>query len=139
MLWRRVEPNVIQYYRREKGVNHFEGLDGAVEVLVIDGVFIVVHAGIWSCHLVTNKENAVVSRIRFTLVYDCSGPSHNGRLLSHRVAHEIKGERLVDSNYAALTVRRIVIHVALGGVTLAPGAFVRDDVFRFSKIGRPDV
>src|SRR5205823_14990886 len=85
MLWRRVEPNVIQYYRREKGVNHFEGLDGAVEVLVIDGVFLVVLAGIWSCHLVTNKENAVVSRIRFTLVYDCSGPSHNSRLRSHRV------------------------------------------------------
>jgi hypothetical protein len=139
MLRRRVEPNVVQHYRREKGVNDFERLDGAVEVLVIDGVFIVVHPRIWSCHLVTDKENAVISVIRFTLVYRCSGPSLNGRLLSHRVAHEIKGERLVDSNYAALTVRCVVIHVALGGMTLAPGAFVRDDVFRFSKIGRPDV
>ena len=139
MLWRRVEPNVVQYDRREKRVNDFEGLNRAVKVLVIDGVFIVVHPGIWSCHLVTNEENAVISWIRFTLVYRCSGPGHNGRLLSHRVAHEIKGKRLVDSNYAALTIRCIVIHVALGRVSLAPGAFVRDDVFRFSKIGRPDV
>ena len=134
-----MEPNVVQYERREKGVNDFEGLDGAVEVLVIDGVFIVVHPRIWSCHFITNEENAVISWIRFALVYKCSGPSHDGRLLSHRVAHEIKGERLVDSNYAALTVRCIVIHVALGRVTLALGAFVRDDVFRFSKIGRSDV
>ena len=134
-----MEPNVVQYKRREKGVNDFEGLDGAVEVLVIDGVFIVVHPGIWSCHLVTNEENAVISRIRFALVYKRTSPSHDGRLLSHRVAHEIKGERLVDPNYAALTVRCIVIHIALVWMTLAPGAFVRDDVFRFGKIRRPDV
>ena len=69
MLRRRVESDVVQYYRREKGVNDFEGLDAAVEVLVIDGVFIVVHPGIWSCDLVTNEENAVISWIRFTLVY----------------------------------------------------------------------
>ena len=134
-----MEPNVVQYYRREKGVNDFEGLNGAVEVLVINGVFIMPDPGVWSCHLVTNEENAVISRIRFALVYSCAGPSHDGRLLSHRAAHEIKGERLVDSNYAALTVRCIVIHIALVRMTLAPGAFVRDDVFRFSKIGRPDV
>ena len=134
-----MEPNVVQVERLEKGVNDFEGLDGAVEVLVIDGVFIVVHPRIWSCHLITNEENAVISWIRFALVYGCASPGHDGRLLSHRVTHEIKGERLVDSNYAALTVRCVVIHVALGRVSLAPGAFVRDDVFRFSKIGCPDV
>ena len=133
-----MESNITQI-RRKKWKNNFEGLNGAVEVLVIDSVFIVPEPGIWSCDLVTNEENSVISLIRFALVYKCSSPSHDGRLLSHRVAHEIKGERLVDSNYAALTVRSVVIHVALGRVTLAPGAFVRDDVFRFSKIGRPDV
>ena len=133
-----MESDVAQDWR-ESCIHDLEGLNGAVEILVIDGVFIVPDPGIWSCDLVTNEENTVISWIRFTLVYGCSGPSHEGRLLSHRVAHEIKGERLVDSNYAALTVRCIVIHVALGRVSLAPGAFVRNDVFRFSKIGSPRV
>ena len=132
-----MESDVTQI-RRKKWKNNFEGLNGAVEVLVIDGVLIVPDPGIWSGHLVTNEENAVITWIRFTLVYSCTGPSHDGRLLSHRVAHEIKGEGLVDPTYAVLTVGNVVIHVALVRMTLAPGAFVRDDVFRFGKIGRPD-
>src|SRR5437763_15960414 len=95
------------------------------------------YSGVWSCHPVTNPENAVISWIRLAFVYNCSSPSHKGRLLSYRVAHEIKGERLVNSNYAALTVGSVVIHVALVRMTLAPGAFVWDDVFRFSEKGCP--
>ena len=64
MLRRRVESDVTQI-RRKKWKNNFEGLNGAIEVLVIDGVLIVPHASIWSCHLVTNEENAVISWIRF--------------------------------------------------------------------------
>ena len=140
MLRWRVEPNVVQYYRREKGVNDFEGLNRAVEVLVIDGVLIVVHPGIWSCHLVTDEENAIVTRIGLDRGAHCrASPGHDRRLLLMGVAHEIKGERLVDSNYAALTVRGVVILVALVRMRLAPGAFVWNDVLRFSKIGRPDV
>jgi len=140
MLRRRVEPNVVQYERREKGVNDFEGLDGAVEVLVIDGVFIVVHPGIWSCHLVTNKEKYRHFRDSGSpSLTVASGPGHDGRLLSHRVAHEIKGERLVDSNYAALTVRCVVIHVATRWDDSGTRCLRADDVFRFSKIGRPGV
>lgn len=134
-----MEPNVVQYYRREKGVNDFEGLDGAVEVLVIDGVFIMVHAGIWSCHLVTDKENAIVSWVRFTLVYNCASPSHDGRLLSMSWARVSKSKGLVGSDHVVLFVRSIVIHVALGRMTLAPDAFVRDDVIGFSEIGRSRV
>ena len=33
-------------------------------------------------------------------------------------------------------VRSVVVHVALARMTLAPGVFVRDDVFRFGKIRR---
>src|SRR5438445_13748775 len=108
MLRRRMKSDTIQCRNSLRGENDFEGLDSAVEVLVIDGVFIVVHPGIWSCDLVTNKENAVISRIRFTLVYRCSGPSHNGRLLSHSGAHGTKTKRLIDSSYAVLTVRSVV-------------------------------
>ena len=51
-----------------------------------------------------------------------------------------KTKRLVNSAiHGVLTVRSVVIHVALVGMTLAPGAFVRDDVFRFGKIGRARV
>ena len=77
-----MEPNVTQR-RREKGVNDFEGLDGAVEVLVIDGVFIVVHPGIRSRHLVTNEENAVISRIRFNSVDGRAGPRGDGGFRLH--------------------------------------------------------
>ena len=138
MLGRRMESDATQI-RRKKWVNDFEGLNGPVEVLIIDSVLIVVHPGIWPGHFVTNKENTIIAVLRFDLTYRRTSPSHDGRLLSHRVAHEIKGERLVDSNYAALTVRCVVIHVALVRMTLAPGALVRDDVFRFGKIGRPRV
>jgi hypothetical protein len=138
-----MESDVIQWGRKERK-NDFEGLDGAIQVLIVDGILIVPHSGSWPCYFVTDKENTVASgrwpRGRLNRVaHGGSGPGFNRRLLSESVAHEIKGERLVDSNYAALTVRCVVIHVALVRVTLAPGAFVRDDVFRFSKIGRPDV
>jgi len=134
-----MKSDTIQCRNSLRGENDFEGLDGAVEVLVIDGVFIVVHPGIWSCHLVTNKENAVVSRIRFTLVYCCSRPGHDARLLSVGGANRSKSERWVDSGHGVLLVRSVVIHVAFRGMRLAPGAFVRYDVIRFSKIRRPGV
>ena len=57
-------------------------------------------------------------------------------MLSHGGAHGTKTERLIDSGYAVVTLRSVVIHVALVRMTLAPSAFVRDDVIRFSKIGR---
>jgi len=72
--------------------------------------------------------------VRFDLIYGGSGPGFNRRLLSESVAHEIKGERLVDPIYAALAVGGVVIHVALVRMTLAPGTFVWDDVFCFGKV-----
>ena len=50
-----------------------------------------------------------------------------------------KTKRLVNSKYAVLTVGCVVIHVALSRMTLAPGAFVRDDVIRFGKICRNSI
>ena len=119
---------------------YLEGLNRAVQILIIDSVLTMITA-VNRCQFICNEENAIVTWIRFDPYYCRASrrPSHDGRLLSHRVADEIKGERLVDSKYAALTIRCVVIHVALVRMTLAPGAFVRDDVFRFSKIGRPDV
>ena len=77
--------------RNKKWKNNFERLNGTIEVLVIERVFIVPHSSIWSCHLVTHDpENAVISWIRFALVYNCASPSHDGRLLSHGGANGLK-------------------------------------------------
>jgi hypothetical protein len=138
MLWRRVESDVTQS-RLKKRINNFEGLNGAVEVLVIDSVFIVPHSGSWSCDLVTNEENAVISWIRFSLVYNSAGPGHDGRLLPHGRANGVKTEIGRATSHVVLMVRSVVIHVALSGMTLAPDAFVGDDVIRFGKIGRPRI
>jgi hypothetical protein len=118
---------------------HAERLNRTIQILVVEGILIVPDASRRVGHLVTHEPDTIVAVVRFDLIYRRTSPSFNGRLLSHRVAHEIEGERLVDPDYAALTVRCVVIHIALVRMTLAPGAFVRDDVFRFSKIGRPDV
>jgi len=86
-----------------------ERLNRAIEVLVIERVLIVPHAATQVGYFVTHEPNPVASRrrpwSRFDLIYRRTSPSFNGRLLSHRVANEIKGERLVDSKHAALTVR----------------------------------
>ena len=120
--------------------NDFEGLNRAVEVLVIDGVRIVGHPGIWSCHLVTDEENAIVSRVGLDCGAHCrASPGFNGRLLPESVADEIKGERLVDSNYAALTGRGVVILVALVRMVRVSSAFVRAICNSLYKAGRPHV
>jgi len=133
-----MESDIVQC-RRKKWINNFEGLDGSIQVLIVDGVLVVPNSGIWPRHFVTDEENAIVSRIGFDLIYRRTGPSSNAGLLSHGGAHASKTKGLVDSGYAVLTVRSVVIHVALARMTLAPGVFVRDDVLRFSKIRRSRV
>ena len=138
MLRRRVEPNVVQFDRREQRVNDFERLDGAIQVLIIDGILIMVHTGGWACHFVTNEENTIVAWIGLDRgAHRRARPDHDGRLLSHGFSYGLKTKGLVDSGYAVLTVRSVVIHVALVRMTLAPDAFVGDDVFRFGKISCP--
>jgi len=129
-----VEPDVI-HDRMKLRIDNFEGLNSAVQVLVIDGIFIVPHSGIWSCHLVANPENAVISRIRFALVYSCSGPSHDGRLLSHGGACGAKTEIRRAAAHALLLVGNVVIHVALARVSLAPSVLMPHHVLCFGKIG----
>jgi len=139
MLRRRMESDVI-HRRDEKRKNNFEGLNRAVQVLVIDSIFIVPHSGNRSRDFVTNEENTIVARIGLDRVaYRRAGPDRDGRLFSHGGSYGLKTKGLVDSRYAVLTVRGVVIHVALVRMTLAPDAFVGDDVFRFGKIGRPRV
>src|SRR5205085_5374860 len=71
---------------------HAERLDGAIQVLVINRIFIVPDAGGRICHLVANEANAIDSWSRLNLGDGRSGPSHDGRLLLHGGSDGRKGE-----------------------------------------------
>src|ERR1700674_5124080 len=125
MLKRRMKADVRDVY---SGSNrHAKRLDGAIEVLVIERVFIVPDASSGVRHFIPHKPNTVGSGSGLDLVYRRTGPSCNARLLSHGGTHGTKSERLVDSGHAVLTVRSVVVHVALVRMTLTPDAFVGDD------------
>ena len=137
MLRRHVKSNVTDVDPRSQG--HAERLNGPIEVLVIQGVLIVPDASIWSCHLVTHEPDTIVAVIWFDLIYCRASPGRNRWVLSIGAAYGTKTKGLIDSGYGVLFVRSVIILVALVRMTLAPRAFVWDDVFRFGKIGRPHV
>ena len=137
MLNRRMKSDVADVDARSQ--RHCERLNGTIEVLVIERVLILPDAGGRVGHFVTHEPNTIVAVIRFDLIYRRASPGFNGWLLTHGAAHGTKTKRLVDSSYRVLLVRRVVIHVALVRMTLAPGAFVRHDVLRFGEICRPRV
>lgn len=58
-----------------------EGLDTAIQVLVVDRVLVVPHSVGWG-HFRTNEENAVVAGIRLVLSHRGAGtrPGHDGGL-----------------------------------------------------------
>ena len=132
-----MESNVRDIYSWPN--SHAERLDRAIEVLVVESIFIVPDAGAGVRYFKAHKPDAIGSGSRLKLSYRRAGPGSNGWLFSHRGARRTKTERLVNSGYRVPLIRRVVIHVALAGVTLAPGVFVRDDVFGFSKICRAGV
>jgi len=112
-------------------------LNRAIEVLVIERVLVMPDASRRIGHLITHEPDAIVAVIWFDLIYCRASPGFDGRLLALSGTYGIEGERLVDSSYAVLFVRSVIILVALVRMTLAPGAFVRNDVFRFRKIRCP--
>src|SRR5213082_1760440 len=101
-------------------------LDGAIEVLVIERVFVMINADRRVRHLVTHEPNPVVARIGFELIHRSASPRHDSWLRSHGGTRLGKSERLGDSAYCVPAVRSVVVHVALARMRLAPGVFVRD-------------
>ena len=61
-----------------------EGLDRAIEILVINRVFVMPDSSRGICDLVANEANAIVSWSRLYLVDGRSGPGLDRRLRSHR-------------------------------------------------------
>ena len=101
--------------------NHLERLNGAIQVLVVDGVLIMVDSVARPCHFIANEENAVVTRIGLEPVADrCACPGHNGRQHPLRGANRRKCECARPAADGELAVGGIVIHVALPGILLAP-------------------
>jgi hypothetical protein len=114
---------------------HTERLNGAVQVLVIDRVFIVPDSSSWVCHLVTHEPYTIDSRGGLDPLAHCrASPRLYRRLLSHCRSRGAKGEICRPATHIVPLVGSIIVHVALGRMILAPGVFVRDNVFRFGKI-----
>ena len=133
MLNRRMKSDVRYSYPWPK--RHGEGLDRAIEVLVVERVFVVPDAGTGVRYFEAHEPDTIVSRVGLMLVYRRAGPGHDRWLLTHGRAHSAKGEVCRAATHVIPLVGSIVVHVALARMTLAPGVFVRDDVFRFGKIG----
>lgn len=115
---------------------NFERLNGAIQVHVKDGIFIVPDSVIRPCHLVTDKENTIVARIGLDLGY-CSTrirPSLDSSLHSHGVTSLVKCEIGRPATDRKLLIGEIVKHVAFSRVRLAPGVLMRGDVGCFGII-----
>ena len=132
MVERRVKPRIAH---RDSASRNSEGLDRAIEVLVIDRVFIMPEADRWIRHFIGNKGTAIDSRRRFDRVDGRSGPGVDGRGPLHDGSRHYKREirGAVDQN---ATVRRVVIHIALAGMGLAPGVLIRRNVLDLGIISR---
>ena len=132
LLNRRMESDVRDVYSWPN--RHAERLDGAIEVLVVERVFIVPDAGTGVRYFEAHEPDAIISRVRLcwitvapvqAMIAGCSrtvGPT----------ALKLKG--WLAATHVIPLVGSIVVHVALARMTLAPGVFVRNDVFRFGKI-----
>src|SRR4029077_7269939 len=137
MLNRRMKTDVRDVYSWPN--RHAERLDRTIEVLVVESIFIVPDAGTGIRHFVTHEQDTIVEVIGFDLVDRRTGPGRNRRMFSHSGSCGSKTKGLINSGYGVRTVRSVVIHVALVRMTLAPGAFVGHNVFRFGKIRRSRV
>ena len=118
-----------------------ERLNGAIKVHVKDSVLTVITATNKWRQSISNKENAIVSRIRFNLVHRGASicPGLDSRLHSHRVTNWGKKEIRRTATDRKLLIGEIVKHVALARMRLAPGVFMGADVCRFAIISRAGV
>src|SRR5205085_637589 len=119
---------------------HTEGLNRAIQVLIINRVLVMPDAGGGIGDLVGHEANAIVSRIWLDLVDRCSRPGIDRRLRSGGGSDGRKVETAGGGSRSAsnreLTVGDIVVHVALPRMRLAPDVFMWGDVLSFGKVGR---
>ena len=131
MIGRSVKPEVAHYDSTSQ--RHSEELDRAIQVHIIDGIFVVPDARVGPRHFIGNEGAAIDSRLRFDRIDGRSSPGIDGRVHSHGGCRGGKSEARAASNIK-LTVGGIVVHVALPGMGLAPGVFVWAQVLHFGVI-----
>ncbi len=83
MLRRRVESDIVQD-GGEVWESNLEGLNRAIQILVIDSVLVVITPRELG-HFVPNESNAIIPWVGFNLLHHraCPFPSLNSRLHSH--------------------------------------------------------
>src|SRR4029078_3584745 len=87
-----------------------ERLDGTIEVLVIERVFIVPDACAGVRHFKAHEPDAVVSRVRLSPIHRRAGPCHDRWLLAHGGARGAKGEGCGAATEVITLVGSIVSH-----------------------------
>ena len=81
---------------------HSKRLDGPIEILVVERVFIMPDASSGIGHFIAHEPDAIGSRRGLDLVYRRTGPSSNAGLLSHDGACATKTKWLVRSRPPAM-------------------------------------
>ena len=114
---------------------HTEGLNRAVQVLVINRVLVMPDSSGGICDLVANESNAIDFTSRLDLIDRRSSPSHDGRLLLHCGDGGRKGKTGGATDRES-PVGDIIVLVALPGMRLAPDVLMGSDVLTFGKVGR---
>ena len=133
MLWRRVKSDVAWTGSNKEDA---ERLNGAIQVHVKDGILIMPQPGFMHCHLVTDEENTIVTRIGLDLGHCCTRirPGLDSSLHSHGVTGLVKYEIGRPATDRKLLIGEIVKHVAFSRVRLAPRVLMRGDVGCFAII-----
>ena len=133
MIWWSVEPNVA--HRDSASQGHTEGLDRAIQILVMDGVFIMPYASDRARYLIDYERAAIDSRFRLDRTTGRSRPGPRSRSHSDRRSNRRKSETRRATDIVT-AIGRIVIHVALPRVGLTPRVFMRTVVLNFEVVGR---
>ena len=136
MIRRSVKPKVA--HRDPASQRNTEGLNRAIEILVIDGVFIMPDSRGRVGHLVANHSDSIEAGSRLEGIDARSRPGIDRRQGWHGGADRIEEEKRRAGD-AELAIGDIVVHIAFAGMTLAPGVFVRNDILAFGEIGRAHV
>jgi hypothetical protein len=136
-LTRSVKPDVRDVCSWSE--RHGEGLDRAVEVLVVERVFIVPDASRRVGHLVTHEPDTIIARVRLLPVYRSASPSHDRALHAHGRTGTRKRVAVPAAADVKPAVGGVIVHVALPGMTLAPNVFMWSQILAFGKVSRAGV
>src|ERR1043166_9875825 len=132
MLVGHMETSVADIHAKADG--NSQRLYAAVEVLIIQSIFVMPRGRRDLRYLVDHPCDAVVAALRLDANFGRSGPGIDRRLFTLRRANRREAERARRSETAESTVRNVVVHIALAGICLAPYILVRSDVHRFCNV-----